>query len=227
MLLSDHKLQQLHNFTGDNLTQTLSRIERDAKSLKREGCAAYLDSICVVPETLGAAADLKRLAAQINVTIHALGILRCLPHILEPGETVEYVSLGAGNTGRKFDLETNLRVAEFKFIHWTGSSETIRQNNIFKDYFALAEHDTPKRKYLYLLGTDHALKFFRSGRALESVLSKNAAVNARFAARFGQKYQRVRDYYDHHQANVIIADMAAWLPELSGVDIGDPTTNSL
>lgn len=44
----------------------------------------------------------------------------CLPHILEPDERVESVSLGAGNTGRDFDLETNVRVAEFKFIHWRG-----------------------------------------------------------------------------------------------------------
>ncbi|WP_283814259.1 hypothetical protein [Bradyrhizobium aeschynomenes] len=42
----------------------------------------------------------------------------CLPHILEEGEIVDYVSLGAGNTGRPFDLETNRRIAEFKFIHW-------------------------------------------------------------------------------------------------------------
>ena len=53
---------------------------------------------------------MKRLAGQINVTIHALGILMCLPHILEPDERVESVSLGAGNTGRDFDLETNVRV---------------------------------------------------------------------------------------------------------------------
>ena len=39
---------------------------------------------------------MKRLAGQINVTIHALGILLCLPHILEPSERVEPVSLGAG-----------------------------------------------------------------------------------------------------------------------------------
>jgi hypothetical protein len=64
-----------------------------------------------------AAAALKRLAGQINVFIHATGILLCLPHILEPGESVEHVSLGAGNTGRECDLESNYRITEFKFIH--------------------------------------------------------------------------------------------------------------
>jgi hypothetical protein len=66
-----------------------------------------LGSSGVDREVLAAAAALKRLAGQINVSIHATGILLCLPHILEPGESVDYVSLGAGNTGREFDLETN------------------------------------------------------------------------------------------------------------------------
>lgn len=77
-------------------------------------------------EVLAAAAALKRLAGQINVSIHAMGILLCLPHILEPYESVKYMSLGAGNTGRKFDLETNYRIAEFKFIHWRGGPESVR-----------------------------------------------------------------------------------------------------
>jgi hypothetical protein len=50
-----------------------------------------------------AAAKMKRLAGQINVINHSLGILLCLPHILEVGEQVEKVSLGAGNTGREFE----------------------------------------------------------------------------------------------------------------------------
>ncbi len=50
----------------------------------------------------------------------------CLPKILKPGEIVEYVSLGAGNTGRQFDLETNRRVAELKFIRWRGA-DSIRE----------------------------------------------------------------------------------------------------
>lgn len=69
---------------------------------------------------------------KVNVVIHALGILLCLPHILEADGTVQYVSLGAGNTGRQFDLETDRRVAEFKFIQWQGGPESIRQNSLFK-----------------------------------------------------------------------------------------------
>jgi hypothetical protein len=69
---------------------------------------------------LGAAGLIKQLAGQINVVIHALGILLC--HILRPGEVIDYVSLGAGNSGRAFGLETNQRIAEFKFVHWQGGA---------------------------------------------------------------------------------------------------------
>jgi hypothetical protein len=34
-----------------------------------------------------------------------------------------FPKIGAGYTGREFDLETNYRVAEFKFIHWRGGPE--------------------------------------------------------------------------------------------------------
>jgi hypothetical protein len=77
----------------------------------------------------------------VNVAIHALGILLALPEILEVlevGEVVEELSLGAGNTGRAFDLVTNVRVAEFKFIKWRGGAEAIRQNGLFVDVFHLA-----------------------------------------------------------------------------------------
>lgn len=131
----------LSRFTGPDLTTTLARIERAVPGLTADGCMALLDGSGAGRDVL-AAAEMKRLAGQINVTIHALGIFLCLPHILGPGERVEYVSLGAGNTGRQFDLETNLRVAEFKFIRWQGGAELIRQNSIFKDLFLLAEGRT-------------------------------------------------------------------------------------
>ncbi|WP_246571886.1 hypothetical protein [Bradyrhizobium liaoningense] len=94
-------------------------------------------------QALAAAASLKRVAVQVNTAIYALGIMLCVPHILEDGEIVEYVSLGAGNTGRPFDLETNLRVAEFKFIHWQGTADTIRQNSVFKDFFCCRSIQRP------------------------------------------------------------------------------------
>src|SRR5262245_43033610 len=111
----------LQHFCGTDLTSTLARIEASAEGLTLQGCQKVLGACGARDDVLIAAGEVKRLAGQINVVIHAAGILMCLPRILEPDETVEYVSLGAGNTGRPFDLETNKRVAEFKFIRWRGA----------------------------------------------------------------------------------------------------------
>ena len=85
-----------------------------------------------------AARRVKAAAAQIDEVIHSVGILQSLPHILEHDEQVEYLSLGAGNTGKKFDLETKKLVAEFKFIDWQPKSNSIRETRIFKDFYGLA-----------------------------------------------------------------------------------------
>jgi hypothetical protein len=212
----------LARFTGPNLTATLSHLEAAIQGVTATDCQMFLDGADAGREALSAAAEVKRQAGQINVTIHALGILLCLPHLLEPGERVEYVSLGAGNTGRAFDLETNIRVAEFKFINWRGGSETIRQNGVFKDYLLLALNPTAKRKYLYLLGTDHALRFLRGGRALSSILSRNDKLQRTFAECFGDTYRTVGAYYADHADAVRIEDVSPWLSDLAEGLIAEP-----
>src|SRR5882762_810485 len=134
-------IQLLQAFRGSDLTRTIYQIEKSLKGASADSYAAVLTTNGAKAEVLGAAGLVKQLAGQINVVIHALGILLCLPHILRPGEIIEYVSLGAGNTGRAFDLETNQRIAECKFIHWQGGPESIRQNSLFKDFYQMAEHD--------------------------------------------------------------------------------------
>jgi hypothetical protein len=94
----------LAKFSGNDLTATLSRLERSVRGLTALGTRRFLLEATATNEVFMAAAEMKRLAGQINVVIHSLGILLCLPHILEVGEQVEKVSLGAGNTGREFDL---------------------------------------------------------------------------------------------------------------------------
>lgn len=211
----------LQKFTGVELTGTLARIEAELRGLNANECAVVLSTIGAERQTLSAAAALKRIAGQVNVAIYALGILLCLPHILEPGELIEYVSLGAGNTGRDFDLETNFRVAEFKFIRWRGGPESIRQNSIFKDFFLLAENESAKRKYLYVLDTRFPLKFLNAGRALSSVLSKDERVRDQFHAKFGDQFQKVREYYLAHGNKVTVADVSAWVPELIADELSD------
>lgn len=204
----------LEMFGGPDLTETLARIEASLQGVRQDSYADVLSKCGAKAEVLSAAALLKLLAGQINVVIHALGILLCLPHLLEPGETIQYVSLGAGNTGRKFDLETNRRIAEFKFIHWQGGPESIRQNALFKDFYEMAEHATDKGRFLYVLGTEHVDKFFNGGRALSSVLSRNVKLGREFSEKYSDRYHKVRDYYVPRKGAVVIQDVSPFVPEL-------------
>ncbi len=211
----------MQRFTGTALTATLSRIENEIEGITAERCAAFLSASGAERDALVAAAHLKRIASQVNVTIHALGILLCLPHILEPDEAIQYVSLGAGNTGRQFDLETNRRIAEFKFIRWQGGPETIRQNSLFKDFMLLAEHRTEKSRYLYVLGVEHPLRFLRGRRAMNSVLS-HVGLKERFVRIYGARFETVGEYFKAQKSKVSIEDVAPWLPELIAEEAEPP-----
>lgn len=107
---------------------------------------------------------------------------------------IESLSLGAGNTGRHHDLETDRQIAEFKVIQWRGGAEAIRQNNVFIDIFNLASANKKKRRVLYLLDKHHALRFLGNRRAIPSVLSKNAAVHDRFHAAHQDRFATVREH---------------------------------
>ena len=210
----------LQKFGGADLTRTLARIEASLNGTTVDTCANALCACGAENDVLSAAGLIKRLAGQVNVVVHALGILLCLPHLLQPGEVIEYASLGAGNTGRAFDLETNQRIAEFKFIRWQGGPEVIRQNALFKDFYLMAEHSSDKQKFMYVLGTEYPLKFFNSGRSLSSVLSKSVKLQNRFIEKFGERYRTVRDYYVPRKDLVLIQGISPFVPDLvaAGID---------
>jgi hypothetical protein len=208
----------LAGFSGKDLTATLSRIEQSLVGVSADNCSAVLHDHNAERNVLSAAGVVKRLAGQINVIIHALGIMLCLPHLLQPGEVIESDSLGAGNTGRSFDLETNRRIAEFKFITWQGGPEAIRQNSLFKDFYCLCEFDSRKSKHLYVLGTDIALRFLKGNRAIESVFSKNVSLLQDFGRKYPD-YRVVSDYYLPRRNVVHIQDVSAMLSELLDSEI--------
>jgi hypothetical protein len=204
----DQTIEAIEKFQGADLTESISAIETRIKDWGLDEVKVFCASRAIDDAFLASALSVKKIAGQINVIIHAAGILRSLQDILEPGEKVEYVSLGAGNTGRKFDLETNRRVAEYKFIDWQGGPESIRQNGIFKDFFELAEYETNKKKFLYVLGTEFPLRFFNGGRALTSVLSSQPKMLERITKEYGYDIKRVCDYYDLKKHEVDIYDVS-------------------
>jgi len=214
-----HAIAALDQFIAKNLTKRLAAVEHALVGRSIDAVSAIALDHQATTETLAGASRIKSIASEINVIIHAVGIVACLPRVLDEGEVIRSVSLGAGNTGKDFDLETDQRVAEFKFIRWRGGSETIRQNVLFKDFYKLAEHPTMKRKYLYVLGTDEPLKFLNGRRQLRSVL-KDAALNDAFFSKHGSEYHLVRDYFVVHCDRVNLVDVSPYVPELTDSDGG-------
>lgn len=199
---------------GLSPTDVIREIEEEIPKVKNggDGVALCLSKYRISDDVLDAAVRLKEVVGQINVVIHALGILVSLQHILEKGETVESISLGAGNTGKPFDLVTNCRVAEFKFIRWQGGPESIRQNGVFKDFLALLWDESGKKRQLFLNGTSEALHFLNGGRSISSILSRNVNIRTKFYDRYDNKYNKVGEFYSVYKNDVEIIDLNTLFP---------------
>jgi hypothetical protein len=63
-----------------------------------------------------------------------------------------------------------------------------------------------------LLGREHPLRFLRGGRALSSVLSKNAAVKQRFQKLHAASFGTVREYYVAVKGSVSVVDLREVVP---------------
>jgi len=212
----DTAAKLIQDFGADAvLTARIADLENAGVGLNPRQIEKLLEQEDVGTDLVAAAATIKALAGQVNVLMHAAGILVSLPHILEPGEVVESLSLGAGNTGRDHDLETDRRIAEFKFLEWRPSRNTIRENVVFADVFSVAAADTNKRRVVYLLGTDHALRFLRGGRALTSVLSRSPKVRRMFEETYGTgTFATVREYWATVCEKVEIVDLRELVPDV-------------
>lgn len=135
--------------------------------------------------------------------MHALGVLLMLPTILTGGEVVESLSLGAGSSEtRRFDLETNRRIAEFTFTEWQGN-DNARLQKVFKDFFRLAEFATDRYKQLWVSDDKFVLKYLRSGSSVYSATHKSRNVWEEFSGKY-PTIERVGEYFRLHADNVHI-----------------------
>ena len=71
--------------TPEDLTLRISELEHALSSTTREQATSRLVEEHIDGSVLEAALILKRLAGQINVIVHAVGILTALPYVLEAG----------------------------------------------------------------------------------------------------------------------------------------------
>lgn len=204
--------EMLQTFKGESFAKTVAKLENLPIGLVKPQVVTFLKEIVINDDLLRAALLIKRNASRIDEIVHAIGILVALPKILDQDEQVQSLSLAAGNTGKKFDLETSKRIAEFTFIEWQGGPEVIRQNKIFKDFYFLAEEETIRIRELYVVGTDQAIKFFTSQRQIPQILKGNAKLGDSFRQRYGNMFKFVSEYYETKKNAVIIKDVRHYLP---------------
>lgn len=218
----DDAIKQTERFRGISLAQTIADIEARLAGTVKNEVTAVNNSLHLDKALITSAAQVKRASAQIDVIIHAAGILYTLPRILEDGEIVESLSLGAGNAGSDFDLVTDRRIAEFKFIHWQGGSEAVRKKTFFEDYFKLIRTQSRKIKYFYLLNTEIPLRFLKGKSKILRMLDRNRRLANDFQRLYGDKFQTVGEYYSMHQGQVQfinLLDIAPDLKELVGLTV--------
>lgn len=206
-------LRRLTEFASrSELTFRIASLESDLLGKTQESAEQVLSVERVDADLLRAALVVKTASSQIDVIVHTVGILVSLQYILDPTERIESLSLGAGNTGRAHDLETNQRVAEFKFIEWKGGAESIRQNGLFMDIFNLMSNATDRKKCVYVVGQEHPMRFLNGRRSIGSVLSKNAGTAERFEEAHGGRFSVVRDYWQSIRDEVELIDLRDVVP---------------
>jgi hypothetical protein len=170
-------LQIVADFKGQNLKQNLNVLRADLIGKGKNQISQPL-------RLYEAALEVKRISAQIDEMLHASGIIKCLPVILDNEEIIESLSLASGADGEGIDLVTNLRIAEFKFSKWqVGKANGMRKRQVFGDLVQLYLNPTKKKKELYVLSYDMVLKFVQSKKAMnKNVLSKSGGLDKRLEA---------------------------------------------
>jgi hypothetical protein len=166
-----------------------STLEAAGIGLKPRQIEKLLAHEDVGADLVAAAGTIKALAGQVNTLMHAAGILVSLPYILEPGEVVESLSLGAGDTGRDHDLVTDRQIAEFKFIDWRPSRNTLRGFAVHADACFLTTPAGHRHRALTLaLGSDGLLAMLVKGRT-EGL--EDAVVHRQRVAELGSREETI------------------------------------
>ncbi len=187
-----------------------------------ESTTEHATALEIRAAAVAAGVDAHLLASSIRVRrelwrlsdlVHAAAILQLLPALLEDGETlVSRPSLAAGDDPRRpFDVETNLRVAEFKFAAWTGR-DVLHKRELFKAFVRLAADTSGRRTQLLVLGAEPG-RFLETSRSRVSwALARSPGALRLFTERFGDVGTSVAAFAAGPGSRVQLVDVAPMLP---------------
>jgi len=198
------------------LTDSIARLEYALEGCTGEEAPGRLHERGVSSDLLRAGLLARERFGRINDLIHATAIALALPHLLCPGETLRRPSLAAGNDpSRPYDVETDLRIAEFKLARWAGS-DAGRKRHLFKDVVHLAAADHGGRSVeLYVLGQQPA-HFLQMTTSTAAWALNRMADHTRqlFEQRFGSLRTPIPDFINGPAAHVAVIDLEQRLPQL-------------
>ncbi|MEN9335519.1 MAG: hypothetical protein RLZZ500_506 [Bacteroidota bacterium] len=186
-------LQIVSDFKGSDLKEKLNKLRGGllgkGKNNVKEPLHLYEAALVV-----------KRISAQIDEMVHASGIIKCLPHILEDGEVIEDLSLASGADGAGIDLVTNKRIAEFKFSIWQeDKANGMRKRQVFGDLVQLHINPSKKKKEVYVMSYTSVIKFLNGKSKWENQLSKSGSLKDKlgdYLKRNRLNYLTVNDIYN-------------------------------
>jgi hypothetical protein len=211
----------LLRFIGEGaLTETFAGLEHALEGRTSQEVEPLLEQAGISPELLHAAMLARTRFGRINDVIHATAIALTLPELLEPGEKLRRPSLAAGNDPtRRYDIETDRRVAEFKLARWDGH-DAMRKRQLFKDLVQLADAPPDLSAQLYVLG-ERPLRFLRSTTSTASwALDRSPAARVLFERDFGDLGTPIPDFLQGHGARVKIVDLQVAFPQLFPLPAG-------
>jgi hypothetical protein len=215
----------LTSFLGRRpLAEAIAAIEADVEHATALEVRSVALASGVDTRLLAAAVRVRRDLGRLNDIIQAAAILALLPGMLEDGETlVSRPHLTAGNDPRRpFDVETNLRVVEFKFEVWAGD-DAVGKRELFKDLVRLAADTSGRRPELFVLGPEPR-RFLETARSKAAwALYRSPGLLRLFTERFGDVSMTLAAFTAGPGARVRIVDMAPLLPAglLTGTDEAD------
>jgi hypothetical protein len=204
----------LHEFFGqENLSSRVVRLEARLEGADTETVGERVASEGMTDDLIRGALLVRQHAGRINDLIHAAMIVRALPKILEPGERiVRRPSLASGNDpSRKFDLETDRRVAEFKAAEWKGR-DAMRKRTLVADLVGLVLESGELRAELYVLGK-LPIDFLRnSNSTMDWTLGRSSPhLRSAYEQRFGSLAMTVSQFTRGPASEVAIVDLAELL----------------
>lgn len=199
---TDQAIKLIADFKGDNLKTKLNDLKVDL--IGKKGT-----QIKIQTNLFEAALIVKKVSAQIDEIVHAIGIINCLPKILTANETVVSLSLAAGADGDGIDLVTNKRIAEFKFAKWQDgkAANGMRKRQVFADCINLYLSNTTKTKELYVYDAERILEYFNSKKACwKNVLSKSGGLDLKLddhLKRIKISGEKLGDVYVHTKVKIV------------------------